>query len=77
MCPTAKCAILTLAMARSLLQRIWFPLKDKRKLKEVFDEYEINIVVNVSATCSPADGLWLTRYYTSCRSLLATAERTH
>ncbi|CEH11793.1 carbamoyl-phosphate synthase [Ceraceosorus bombacis] len=29
-------------------KRIWFPLKDKRKLKEVFDEYEINIVVNLA-----------------------------
>jgi len=28
-------------------KRIFFPLKDKRKLKEVFDEYEINITINV------------------------------
>lgn len=29
-------------------KRIWFPLKDKRKLKEVFDEYEINLTVNLA-----------------------------
>lgn len=28
--------------------RIWFPLKDKRKLREVFDEYEIQFVVNLA-----------------------------
>ncbi|KDN52624.1 putative arginine-specific carbamoyl-phosphate synthetase, ammonia chain [Tilletiaria anomala UBC 951] len=29
-------------------KRIWFPLKDKRKLREVFDEYEIQFVVNLA-----------------------------
>ena len=29
-------------------KRIWFPLKDKRKLREVFDEYEIQFVINLA-----------------------------
>jgi carbamoyl-phosphate synthase large subunit len=28
--------------------RIWFPLKDKRKLREVFDDHEIQFVVNLA-----------------------------
>ncbi|WFC93532.1 carbamoyl-phosphate synthase (glutamine-hydrolyzing) [Malassezia brasiliensis] len=30
------------------VQRIWFPLKDKRKLREVFDDYEIQFVINLA-----------------------------
>lgn len=29
-------------------QRIYFPLKDKRKLREVFDEYDIQFVINLA-----------------------------
>ncbi|CAD6944950.1 unnamed protein product [Tilletia laevis] len=29
-------------------KRIWFPVKDKRKLREVFDEYEIQFVINLA-----------------------------
>lgn len=29
-------------------KRIWFPLKDKRKLREVFDDYEIQFVINLA-----------------------------
>lgn len=29
-------------------KRIWFPLKDKRKLREVFDEHEIQFVINLA-----------------------------
>lgn len=29
-------------------KRIWFPLKDKRKLREVFDDYEIQFVINMA-----------------------------
>ncbi|PWN47839.1 putative arginine-specific carbamoyl-phosphate synthetase, ammonia chain [Violaceomyces palustris] len=29
-------------------KRIWFPVKDKRKLREVFDEHEIQMVVNLA-----------------------------
>jgi len=29
-------------------KRIWFPKTDKRKLREVFDEYEIQCVVNLA-----------------------------
>ena len=31
-------------------KRIFFPTKDKRKLREVFDEYEIQCVVNLSSS---------------------------
>lgn len=31
-------------------KRIFFPTKDKRKLREVFDEYEIQCVINLSRT---------------------------
>ena len=30
------------------VQRIWFPLKDKRKLREVFDDHEIQFVINLA-----------------------------
>lgn len=30
-------------------KRIFFPLKDKRKLREVFDEYEVQFVINLAA----------------------------
>ena len=29
-------------------KRIWFPLKDKRKLREVFDDHEIQFVINLA-----------------------------
>ena len=29
-------------------KRIWFPVKDKRKLREVFDDYEIQFVINLA-----------------------------
>ena len=31
-------------------QRIFFPTKDKRKLREVFDEYDIECVINLAKT---------------------------
>jgi len=31
-------------------KRIFFPTKDKRKLREVFDEYEISCVINLAKT---------------------------
>ena len=30
------------------VKRIWFPLKDKRKLREVFDDHEIQFVINLA-----------------------------
>ncbi|WFD42754.1 carbamoyl-phosphate synthase (glutamine-hydrolyzing) [Malassezia psittaci] len=30
------------------IKRIWFPLKDKRKLREVFDDHEIQFVINLA-----------------------------
>ncbi len=32
----------------SKVEKIFFPLKDKRKLREVFDEYDIQSVVNLA-----------------------------
>ena len=34
-------------------KRIWFPLKDKRKLREVFDDYEIQFVINLAKYRAP------------------------
>jgi carbamoyl-phosphate synthase large subunit len=31
-------------------QRIFFPIKDKRKLREVFDEYNIQCVINLASS---------------------------
>ena len=33
-----------------ICKRIFFPTKDKRKLREVFDEYEIQCVINLART---------------------------
>lgn len=33
-------------------KRIFFPTKDKRKLREVFDEYEIQCVINLAKSRS-------------------------
>ena len=35
-------------------KRIWFPLKDKRKLREVFDDYEIQFVINLAKYRAPS-----------------------
>jgi carbamoyl-phosphate synthase large subunit len=35
-------------LPRVRAQRIYFPLKDKRKLREVFDEYDIQFVINLA-----------------------------
>ncbi|WFD29188.1 carbamoyl-phosphate synthase (glutamine-hydrolyzing) [Malassezia sp. CBS 17886] len=34
-------------------KRIWFPLKNKRELREVFDEYEIQFVINLAKYRAP------------------------
>lgn len=49
-CSNENVAEMINAIPHVSARRIWFPLKDKRKLREVFDEYEIQFVINLSKT---------------------------
>lgn len=48
------------------VQRIFFPTKDKRKLREVFDEYDIECVINLAKRrgTSATDEDYVARRYT-------------
>lgn len=47
-CSDAKVEAFLNAIEGVKAQRIHFPLKDKRKLREVFDEYDIQFVINLA-----------------------------
>lgn len=49
-CSNANVADMINGIPHVSIKRIWFPLKDKRKLREVFDEYEIQFVINLART---------------------------
>ena len=47
-CSNAKVAEMLNSIPHVTAKRIWFPLKDKRMLREVFDEHEIQFVINLA-----------------------------
>ncbi|WFD33840.1 carbamoyl-phosphate synthase (glutamine-hydrolyzing) [Malassezia cuniculi] len=47
-CSNAKVAEMINSIPHVSAKRIWFPVKDKRKLREVFDEHEIQFVINLA-----------------------------